>query len=92
MIDKKIKEKPVFVISKSYCPFCVKAKDALKTYKIKPECIEIMEIENSADCDSIQVSLILFSPCHCLKLNQHTLFYYSSLVILLHLGLHERVD
>lgn len=62
MIDKKIKEKPVFVISKSYCPFCVKAKDALKTYKIKPECIEIMEIENSADCDSIQVSLIIFSP------------------------------
>ena len=54
-IKKKIAEKPVFIISKEYCPFCVKAKDALKNYKIKPECIEIMEIENNPHMDEIQV-------------------------------------
>lgn len=54
-IKKKIAEKPVFIISKEYCPFCVKAKDALKSYKIKPECIEIMEIENNPHMDEIQV-------------------------------------
>jgi len=53
-MNKKIKEKPVFIISKTYCPFCVKAKDALKGYKIKPECIEIMEIENNSDMNEIQ--------------------------------------
>jgi len=53
-IKKKIAEKPVFIISKEYCPFCVKAKDALKNYKIKPECIEIMEIENDPHMDEIQ--------------------------------------
>ena len=54
-IKKKIAEKPVFIISKEYCPFCVKAKDAFKNYKIKPECIEIMEIENNPHMDEIQV-------------------------------------
>ena len=54
LLDQKIKETPVFVISKSYCPFCVKSKNALKTYNIKPECMEVMEIANSPDCDCIQ--------------------------------------
>ena len=54
-IKRKIAEKPVFIISKEYCPFCTKAKEALKNYKIKPECIEIMEIENNPHMDEIQV-------------------------------------
>ena len=54
-IEKKIAEKPVFVISKSYCPFCNKAKQVLNKYKIKPENIEIMEIDNDQDCNEIQV-------------------------------------
>ena len=53
-INKKIKEKPVFVVSKRSCPFCVKAKDALKKYKILPECLEIMEIDKSKDMAEIQ--------------------------------------
>jgi len=53
-IKQKIAEKPVFIISKEYCPFCVKAKEALKNYNIKPECIEIMEIENNPHMDEIQ--------------------------------------
>ena len=54
-INQKIKEKPVYIISKEYCPFCVKAKDALKGYNIKQECIEIMEIENNPNMNEIQV-------------------------------------
>merc|ERR1712241_1474687 len=53
-IEKKIGGKPVFVISKSYCPFCKKAKQILKKYNIKPENIEIMEIDNDEDCNEIQ--------------------------------------
>ena len=54
LLDQKIREKPVFVVSKKSCPFCVKAKEALKKYKIKPESIEIMEIERSKDMAAIQ--------------------------------------
>ena len=50
-MDKKIAEKAVFVISKSYCPFCVKAKNVLKKYNIPADKMEIMEIENDADCN-----------------------------------------
>ena len=62
-IEKKIGEKPVFVISKSYCPFCNKAKQVLRKYNIKSGNIEIMEIDNDEDedCNEIQVSLKLMS-------------------------------
>ena len=53
-IDQKIDSKPVFVISKSYCPFCVMAKQVLKKYNIPAENIEIQEIENDKDCNEIQ--------------------------------------
>ena len=56
-IENKIAEKPVFVISKSYCPFCNKAKQVLRKYNIKPENIEIMEIDNDKDCNEIQVMI-----------------------------------
>ena len=54
-MNQKIQGKPVFVISKSYCPFCVKGKNVLKKYNIKPEALEIMEIENDPDMNEIQV-------------------------------------
>merc|ERR1712110_94145 len=53
-IDQFIKQYPVFVISKSYCPFCAKAKDALKNYSIPSDKIKIMEIENHKDGGEIQ--------------------------------------
>ena len=65
-IEKKIGEKPVFVISKSYCPFCNKAKQVLRKYNIKPENIEIMEIDNDEDCNEIQVK-IEFYRIHSIK-------------------------
>ena len=49
-----IANKKVFVVSKSYCPFCVKARKVLDKYKIPAEDIEIMEIENLPDCQDIQ--------------------------------------
>ena len=53
-MNQKIAEKPVFVISKSYCPFCVKAKQVLKKYNIPADKIEIIDIENDANCNEIQ--------------------------------------
>ena len=53
-IDQLIKQYPVFVISKTYCPFCTMAKDALKNYAIPADKIKIMEIENHKDCAEIQ--------------------------------------
>merc|ERR1712086_415986 len=53
-IDQLIKQYPVFMISKTYCPFCTMAKDALKNYAIPADKIKIMEIENHKDCAEIQ--------------------------------------
>ena len=53
--DAKIASKKVLVISKSYCPFCKKAKQVLAKYKISDENIEYIEIENRPDMDEIQV-------------------------------------
>ena len=53
-IDNLLKEKKVVVISKSYCPFCKKAKQVLANYNIPKECIEIKEIENDPNCEEIQ--------------------------------------
>ena len=54
LMDQKIANKKVFVISKSYCPFCVKAKKVLQKYNIPADNIEIQEIENDKDCNEIQ--------------------------------------
>ena len=54
LMDQKIANKKVFVISKSYCPFCVKAKKILQKYNIPADNIEIQEIENDKDCNEIQ--------------------------------------
>ena len=54
LMDQKIANKKVFVISKSYCPFCVKAKKILQKYNIPADNMEIQEIENDKDCNEIQ--------------------------------------
>ena len=63
-MNQKIQGKPVFVVSKSYCPFCVKGKNVLKKYNIKPENIEILEIENDPDMNEIQVKHFMSSTLH----------------------------
>ena len=53
-IDQKISSKPVFMVSKSSCPYCVMAKQVLERYNIPAENIEIMEIDGDKDCQEIQ--------------------------------------
>jgi len=54
LIDDTISSKKVVIISKSYCPYCVKAKKVINKYNINPSVLEIMEIENRPDCGVIQ--------------------------------------
>ena len=58
-IDQKISSKPVFMVSKSSCPYCVLAKQVLEGYNIPAENIEIMEIDGDKDCQEIQDQWIL---------------------------------
>jgi len=53
-VAELIKTKKVVMISKTYCPFCTKAKNALANYKINPEDYVILEIEDRDDMDEIQ--------------------------------------
>lgn len=47
-IDKHIKEDHVFVASKTYCPYCNKAKAILEKYGVKAEIIELDEVEEGS--------------------------------------------
>ena len=53
-MDQFIKDFPIFVVSKSYCPFCHTAKDVLNKYDIPPEKMKVIEIEGEKDCAEIQ--------------------------------------
>merc|ERR1711953_1436360 len=50
-VDALIAEHKVFMISKSYCPFCTKAKQAITAAGGK---FEVLEIENDENMDVIQ--------------------------------------
>jgi len=54
LIDTTISSKKVVIISKSYCPYCVKAKNVISKYEIDPQQLEIMEIEKRPDGGEIQ--------------------------------------
>jgi len=53
IVDNAIRTNPVMVFSKSYCPFCVKAKRALESV-LPREKITVMELESRSDCADIQ--------------------------------------
>lgn len=53
-VEAKLKQKKVVVFSKSYCPFCSKAKEALSKFHLSPDVYEVVEIEDRSDCDEIQ--------------------------------------
>ena len=44
-IDQNIASKPVFMVSKSWCPYCRKAKQVLARYSVPAQNITIMEID-----------------------------------------------
>lgn len=57
LVDTKIAGKKVMVFSKSYCPYCKKAKQVLSKHvgqDLAAEDYEVMEIENHPNCDAIQ--------------------------------------
>lgn len=52
-VDKVIANHKVAVFSKTYCPFCYKAKDALRSFDLKKD-YTVVELENRDDCQEIQ--------------------------------------
>lgn len=57
IVDKAIAENRVMVFSKSYCPFCIKAKRALESVLPRDK-IGVMELEQRSDCAAIQDYLL----------------------------------
>ena len=53
-INALINEYPVFVVSKTSCPFCRTAKNVLNKYDIPPEKMKVLEIDRERDCSKIQ--------------------------------------
>ena len=53
-IDQNIATKPVFMVSKSWCPYCRKAKQVLARYSVPAQNIHIMEIDGDDNCEEIQ--------------------------------------
>ena len=53
-INDLVSKHKVMVFSKSYCPFCKKAKSALSQYT---DDFEVLELENAPDCDAMQVRM-----------------------------------
>lgn len=57
-VDETIKSKPVVVFSKTYCPFCVKAKNLLKDdLKVPADKMVVIELEDRPDCSDVQAYL-----------------------------------
>ena len=64
MVDGKIAGKKVMIFSKSYCPYCIKAKTVMQKYLgdlLSEEDYEVMEIESNPDCQKIQDYLLLIT-------------------------------
>lgn len=53
-VDGLITSKKVVIFSKTHCPFCVKAKDAINSFKLLPGAVETVELDKREDCASIQ--------------------------------------
>uniref|UniRef100_A0A914V447 Glutaredoxin domain-containing protein n=1 Tax=Plectus sambesii TaxID=2011161 RepID=A0A914V447_9BILA len=55
-VEELVKSRPVMVFSKTWCPFCTKAKQALSCYRLTPEVFEVMELDErpNNDGDAIQ--------------------------------------
>jgi glutaredoxin 3 len=53
-VDSTITGSKVAGFSKSYCPFCHKAYDAITSFKLKDGALNWLQIENREDCAHIQ--------------------------------------
>lgn len=55
-VDETINSNPVVVFSKSYCPFCVKANNLLKSL-VPENKLTVIQLEDRPDCNPIQAYL-----------------------------------
>ncbi|KAI1696498.1 glutaredoxin domain-containing protein [Ditylenchus destructor] len=53
-VDDVIASNKVAVFSKSFCPFCQKAKDAINSFNLAKGALKWLEIESHPDMDEIQ--------------------------------------
>ena len=53
-IEQLINQYPVFMISKSYCPYCLIGENVLYKYKIPQDKLKVLEIDDDPDMDDIQ--------------------------------------
>lgn len=53
-VDSAIKQYKVVGFSKSYCPYCKKAREALESFKFNDGAYGWIEIEDRKDCSEIQ--------------------------------------
>ena len=83
-VQAKIQGKKVMVFSKSYCPYCAKAKKVLEALKksgqLKAEDVEVWEIENEKDCDAIQDALKSISKVRSVSHYRSACFRWCSWV------------
>ena len=56
-VNDQINNHKVVVFSGSYCPYCTKAKNALKNYKISDIKIIELDVEHNKDFNSIMAYL-----------------------------------
>lgn len=54
IVDDLIRSKKVMVFSKTYCPFCTKAKNALAPYNLSEDEYRVWEIEHEPQMAEIQ--------------------------------------
>ena len=53
-VDSTVNRYKVTVFSKTFCPYCRRAKELLSNYPIKEDCLEIIELEKRPDMSQIQ--------------------------------------
>lgn len=49
-----ISSKKVAVFSKTYCPYCTNAKNALQLFNLSPNVYEVVELDTRNDGEAIQ--------------------------------------
>lgn len=57
IVQDLIKSHKVVVFSKSYCPYCTKAKNVLEKYNLPDGDYYVWEIENEPNCAELQQAL-----------------------------------
>ena len=69
------------MFSKSYCPFCTKAKTALAKHNLTEEEYEVIEIENDPHCQEIQDYLLSVTGGRSVSIRQNVIVNYSDTLI-----------